>query len=146
MTNKEYIQQSNRSILVSSEQSCTQCGRCCEKWGWGQKGVIEDIIPWMQADRLDILQHVAITLAGRKRITGRDISQKDLPDIIRIDYWVDPDGRPLTHCPFFWKSDDGKVYCKIHDTKPKVCIGFTPWNEGIRDYALNCPACRNTAP
>ena len=40
------------------------------------------------------------------------------------------------------RAEDGKVYCRIHDTKPKVCIGFTPWNEGIRDYALNCPACR----
>ena len=146
MTNKEYIQQSNRSILVSSEQSCTQCGRCCEKWGWGQKGILEDIIPWVQANRQDILQHVSLTLTGKKRCNGRDISQRDLSDITRIDYWVDPDGRALTHCPFFLRADDGKVYCKIHDTKPKVCTGFTPWNEGIRDYALNCPACRNTAP
>jgi len=137
---------SNRSILVSSDQSCTQCGRCCEKWGWGQKGVIEDIILWMLANRQDILQHVSITLTGKKRCNGRDISPRDLADITRIDYWVDLDGRVLTYCPFFLRADDGKVYCKIHDTKPKVCIGFTPWNEGIRDYALNCPACRNTAP
>jgi hypothetical protein len=38
------------------------------------------------------------------------------------------------------------VYCTIHTAKPKVCIGFAPWNEAIRDYALNCPACRNSAP
>jgi hypothetical protein len=59
---------------------------------------------------------------------------------------VDTQGRAMTHCPFFFRADDGKVYCRIHTAKPKVCIGFTPWNEGIRDYALNCPACRNSAP
>jgi Fe-S-cluster containining protein len=133
-------------VNVSSDQTCVQCGRCCEKWGWGQKGVIEDIIPWMEENRQDILQHVSLTLSNKKRCTGRDISRKDLSRISRIDYWVDPKGRTLTHCPFFRKAEDGKVYCKIHDTKPKVCIGFTPWNEAIRDYALNCPACRNTAP
>ncbi|MHB8162843.1 MAG: hypothetical protein ACYDDV_00675 [Methanoregula sp.] len=127
-------------------QDCLQCGKCCEKWGWGQKGVIEDLIPWIRADRRDILQHVLIRFADGKRCTGRIISEKDLPHVVRIDYWTDTKGRALTYCPFFWRAEDGKVYCKIHDTKPKVCIGFTPWNEGIRDYALNCPACRNNAP
>ena len=138
--------QQNREYSLSSDQTCAQCGRCCEKWGWGQKGVIEDLIPWIQAGRRDILQHVSLTLIGRRRCNGMNISKKDLPDITRIDYWIGTDGRPLTHCPFFTRAPDGKVYCGIHDTKPKVCIGFTPWNEGIRDYALNCPACRINAP
>ncbi len=136
----------DRGGNLSSDQECVQCGRCCEKWGWGQKGVIEDLIPWIKENRQDILQHVSLVLTHKRQCNGREISNKDLTDIIRIDYWVDPHGRPLTHCPFFWKADDGKVYCKIHTTKPKICVGFTPWNEGIRDYALNCPACRNTAP
>jgi len=123
-----------------------QCGRCCEKWGWGQKGVPEDIIPWITHDRMDILQHVGIRCDDGTRKNGRDISLKDLPHVARIDYWVSPKGRALRHCPFFFRAEDGKAYCKIHDTKPKVCINFTPWNEGIRDYALNCPACRDTAP
>jgi Fe-S-cluster containining protein len=131
---------------VPSDQTCAQCGRCCEKWGWGQKGVIEDLILWIEENRQDILQHVSLTLANKKKRNGRGISEKDLAGIIRIDYWVDPEGRTLTRCPFYLKAEDGKVYCKIHTAKPKVCIGFTPWNEGIRDYALNCPACRNTAP
>jgi Fe-S-cluster containining protein len=108
--------------------------------------VIEDLIPWIKDKRLDILQHVSVTLSHKKRCNGRDITLKDIPAITRIDYWIDPDGRALTCCPFFWRAEDGKVYCKIHSAKPKVCIGFTPWNEGIRDYALNCPACRNAAP
>jgi Fe-S-cluster containining protein len=132
--------------ILSPAQDCLQCGRCCEKWGWGQKGVIEDLIPWILADRQDILEHVLIQFAGGKRSTGRNISEDDLPRIVRIDYWVDPHGRTVTYCPFFWRSENGLVFCKIHNTKPKVCIGFTPWNEGIRDYALNCPACRNNAP
>ena len=123
-----------------------QCGRCCEKWGWGQKGVIEDIIPWIAQGRRDILQHVSITLDNGKRRNGRDISEYDLPHVIRINYWIDRDGRALRHCPFFFRAEDSRVYCKIHGAKPKICTSFTPWNEGIRDYALNCPACRDTTP
>jgi Fe-S-cluster containining protein len=127
-------------------QDCLQCGKCCEKWGWGQKGVIEDLIPWIRDDRQDILQHVSLTFSHGKRSNGRGLVAEDLPEIVRIDYWVDTKGRVMTHCPFFFRADDGKVYCRIHAAKPKVCIGFTPWNEGIRDYALDCPACRNSAP
>jgi Fe-S-cluster containining protein len=127
-------------------QDCQQCGKCCEKWGWGQKGVIEDIIPWITQDRKDILQHVGIRFDDGTRKNGRDISLEDLPHIFGIDYWVSIKGRKIRHCPFFFRAEDGKVYCKIHDAKPNVCVRFTPWNEGIRDYALNCPACRDTAP
>ena len=131
---------------MTPEQDCLQCGKCCEKWGWGQKGVIEDLIPWISNGRRDILEHVGIRFADGKKSTGRNLFLTDLPFITRIDYWTDPDGRTITHCPFFWRDVDGKVYCKIHTTKPAVCIGFTPWNEGIRDYALDCPACRNSVP
>ena len=132
--------------ILNPIQTCVQCGRCCEKWGWGQKGVIEDLIPWILERRRDILQYVSITLQDGRRYSARNISVEDLSAVVRIDYWVNADGRMLTQCPFFRRAEDGKVYCKIHTAKPKVCIGFTPWNEGIRDYALNCPACRNSAP
>jgi len=135
-----------RENIVPSDQECLQCGRCCEKWGWGQKGVIEDLIPWLKERRLDILQHVSVTFLGGKRCRGSDIAVEDLSVPVRIDYWVDTDGKKLTSCPFFYRAEDGKVYCRIHAAKPKICTGFTPWNEGIRDYALNCPACRNSAP
>lgn len=131
---------------MSSDQECCQCGRCCEKWGWDQKGVIEDLIPWIQEGRREILQHVSITFQDGTRCSGRDIALDDLAAVVRIDYWTGTEGKKLTHCPFFHRSDDGKVYCTIHTAKPKVCTGFTPWNEAIRDYALNCPACRNAAP
>jgi len=64
----------------------------------------------------------------------------------RIDYWISMDGRKIRHFPFFFRADDGKVSCRIHGAKPKVCIRFTPWDEGIRNYALNYPACRQNAP
>lgn len=132
--------------ITVTEQDCRQCGKCCEKWGWDQWGIPEDIVPWIARQRTDILQHVSITFLDGRRSTGRGLAASDLPRIARIYYWVDPQGGKLTHCPFFQRRDDGKVYCRIHDTKPAVCIGFTPWNEGIRDYALNCPACRDSAP
>ncbi len=131
---------------MSEEQDCRQCGKCCEKWGWDQKGIPEDLVPWITAGRTDILQHVGITFSDRNYSTGKDLTLPDLSRVTRIDYWVDTNGRKLAYCPFFFRADDGKVYCRIHLTKPAVCIGFTPWNEGIRDYALNCPACRDNAP
>ena len=131
---------------MPKDQDCRQCGKCCEKWGWDQPGIPEDLVPWIARNRTDILEHVLITFCNGERSNGRDLSTADLPLIARIYYWVDPGGRIRTSCPFFFRADDGRVYCRIHDTKPAVCIGFTPWNEGIRDYALNCPACRDNAP
>lgn len=127
-------------------QDCQQCGKCCEKWGWDQKGIMEDLVPWIKNRRTDILQHVGITFRDGRRSTGQHLSCSDLPQIAVIAYWVDQQGRKLTYCPFFERRSDGNVYCRIHDTKPAVCIGFKPWNEGIRDYALNCPACRDSIP
>jgi len=127
-------------------QNCRQCGKCCEKWGWDQKGIPEDLAPWIAKNRLDILSHVLVRFTdGRHRIaTGLTIG--DLPRIDRIFYWVEPDGRKRYSCPFFERRDDGKVYCRIHDTKPAVCIGFAPWAAIWHDYGLNCPACRDTTP
>jgi Fe-S-cluster containining protein len=131
---------------MTPEQDCQQCGRCCEKWGWDQNGIPEDLIPWITQNRSDILQHVSVRFTDRTMRNGRDITLEDLPRITRIDYWTSPEGRKIRHCPFFFRTDDGKAWCRIHGAKPKVCTSFTPWNEGIRDYALNCPACRENSP
>ena len=131
---------------LTLEQECRQCGRCCEKWGWDQNGTIGDIIPWIAGNRRDILQHVSLRFTDGRRCNGREISKGDLPLIARIYYWTAPDGRVLRHCPFFRRAGDGRVFCTIHAEKPAVCRSFTPWKEVIRDYALNCPACRDTAP
>jgi Fe-S-cluster containining protein len=127
-------------------QECRQCGKCCEKWGWDQKGIPEDIIPWIEGDRQDILTQVLIRFKGGRYATAGGMVKEDLPRIDRIYYWVDPDGKKRDSCPFFERRDDGRVYCRIHDTKPAVCVGFAPWAEIWHDYGLNCPACRDTAP
>ena len=98
------------------------------------------------ANRTGYSPYVGITLANRKHINGREISEKDLPGIRRIDYWTDPYGRALTHCPFYRLADDGKVYCRIHDTKPRVCIGFTPWDEASATMPSTARRCRINAP
>jgi Fe-S-cluster containining protein len=131
---------------MATGKDCLQCGKCCEKWGWDQKGTIGDIIPWINGGRSDILQHVGIRFVDGTKATGIDLTPDDLPRIARIDYWVSSGGKKIRHCPFFFRADDGKVYCRIHGVKPKVCISFKPWNEGIRDYALDCPACLVNAP
>ena len=131
---------------MTEKQDCLQCGKCCEKWGWDQKGVIEDLVPWITGGRDDILRHVGIRFADGRRRTARGITLDDLPQIRIIRYWVDGSGKTRHSCPFFHRAEDGLVYCWIHDAKPRVCIGFTPWAEVWHDYGLNCPACRDTAP
>lgn len=131
---------------VIEGQDCRQCGRCCEKWGWDQKGVPEDLVPWIASGRTDILKHVGIRFRDGRRSTGLGLTPADLPNIARIDYWVDDAGHKARACPFLFWSPEGFARCAIHMTKPRVCIGFTPWDEPIRDYALNCEACRDTSP
>ena len=69
---------------VSSDQVCLQCGKCCERWGWDQKGIVEDLIPWLEKSRTDILQHVTIRFSDGTRVSGSDITAGDLPRIVRI--------------------------------------------------------------
>jgi Fe-S-cluster containining protein len=104
------------------------------------------ILPWIVNNRWDILQHVSLQFTDGRWCNGRDISMEEMSRIARIYYWTTPDGRVLRHCPFLQRGQDGWVFCMIHSDKPAVCRNFTPWNEGIRDYALNCPACKDTAP
>ena len=141
-----YVTEYSGKRAMNPEQACLQCGRCCEKWGWDQKGIIEDLIPWITEGRSDILQHVGIRFSDGRRTTGHGLKREDLVRIARIDYWVSKKGRKMRHCPFFSRAGDKKAYCRIHGLKPKVCTSFTPWNEAIRNYALYCPACRDNAP
>jgi len=127
-------------------QDCLQCGRCCERWGWGQKGIAEDLIPWLTSGRQDILRHVSILLDDGTKLSGTSLSIADLPRIARIRYWQDPEGKELRYCPFFWRSDDGRSWCRIHDVKPRVCREFTPWNWKNLEFYGSCPACRDKAP
>jgi len=133
-------------MIHDMTQDCLQCGKCCEKWGWDQKGVVGDLVPWIAAGRRDILSHVLIRFADGSYRTAETLGPGDLTRITRIDYWVDPGGRKRLSCPFFERRADGKVYCGIHATKPAVCSGFAPWADLWHDYGLSCPACRDTTP
>jgi Fe-S-cluster containining protein len=127
-------------------QDCRQCGKCCEKWGWDQKGIIDDLVPWVAGGRQDILTHVLVRFSDGRYCTAAGLVPDDLPRVNRIYYWVDPDGKKRSSCPFFERRQDGKVSCRIHDTKPAVCVGFAPWAGLWHDYGLNCPACPDTTP
>jgi len=132
--------------IVTMTQDCRQCGKCCEKWGWDQKGIRKDLVPWIAGGREDILRHVLVHFSDGCSRTAAGLGPEDLPHIDRIYYWVDPAGKKRHSCPFFERRDDGKVWCRIHDTKPAVCVGFAPWASVWHDYGLNCPACRDTSP
>jgi Fe-S-cluster containining protein len=127
-------------------QDCRQCGKCCEKWGWDQSGIIDDLVPWIAGNRQDILTHVLIHYPDGCNRLAAGMRLSDLPRIDRIYYWVDAGMNRLRVCPFFERREDGKVYCRIHDAKPAVCVGFAPWATVWHDYALSCPACRDITP
>jgi Fe-S-cluster containining protein len=132
--------------VVNTDQDCLQCGKCCERWGWGQKGIVEDLIPWLEEHRRDILQHVSIRFSDRSSVSGITITAGDLPRITSIRYWQDTRGRALRHCPFFMRGDDGRALCAIHRVKPRVCREFTPWTWQNHEFFGSCPACRDKAP
>ena len=126
---------------------CRQCGRCCERWGWGQKGTAEDLVLWIDAGRKDILNHVTVHLKDGRRAGGHEITGEDLPHISRVRFWQDPAGRPLRHCPFLRRIEDGRAFCGIHSLRPAVCREYAPWNCGDGDYAyVRCLACKDRMP
>lgn len=128
-------------------QDCIQCGKCCERWGWNQKGVVEDLVPWVVTGRRDdILRYVGIWFLDGSRASGSTLTPADLPRIRSIRYWQDPAGHALRECPFFRRSADGKAWCGIHEVKPLICQTFTPWNWKNNDFYGNCPACREKSP
>jgi Fe-S-cluster containining protein len=126
---------------VRDNQACQQCGRCCDRWGWGQRGVPDDLLPWFAGNRKDILRHVIVWLDDGNRRSGADITEADLPRIAHVRYWQDTIGRELHCCPFLYRSSDGKAWCGIHDCKPAVCREFTPWTWQNHEFYGNCPAC-----
>ncbi len=131
---------------MTVHQDCLQCGKCCQRWGWGQKGIVEDLIPWLEEDRRDILQHVEIRFTNGTRVSGREITPADLPRILSIRYWQDTGGRLLRECPFFSRDENGTALCAIHDVKPRVCREFTPWTWQNHEFYGSCPACRDKNP
>ncbi|OPX73681.1 MAG: Flagellin N-methylase [Methanoregulaceae archaeon PtaB.Bin152] len=139
--------QKTYTIHVSQGQICRQCGHCCERWGWGQWGSPEDLRPWIEQDREEILQHVTVFLENGKKTSGTGIAPGDIPRIKRVRYWQDPSGRPLRHCPFLGRTADGKAFCRIHDVRPAVCREYAPWNCDNGDYQyVRCQACRERTP
>jgi Fe-S-cluster containining protein len=134
-----------RRLSLIADPDCIQCGKCCERWGWDQKGIPEDLIPWLTANRQDILRYVSIHLSDGTRVSGSEISVADLPRIIHIHYWQNPGGKSLRHCPFLRRFLEGKASCAIHDCKPAVCREFTPWTWENNEFYGNCPACREKA-
>lgn len=128
-------------------QDCRRCGRCCERWGWGQEGSAEDLVPWVAAGRKDILVHVNVQLSGGEWRRGDRLRSEEIPAVTRVRYWWDPGGRPLRTCPFLRMDSDGLASCAIHPVRPAVCREYSPWKCTGSEYLLvKCPACREMMP
>lgn len=129
------------------DQICRQCGHCCERWGWGQKGTVGDILPWIEQVRKDILRHVTVYLENGRKTSGTAVAACDIPHIRKVRYWQDTDGRALRHCPFLGRAGNGKAFCRIHDVRPSVCREYAPWKCHDGEYQnVRCTACREMTP
>lgn len=93
-----------REPKLSSPLECTQCGRCCLKYGDCLTASEEDVQRWEQQERDDILAYVGL---------GADL-------------WIGKlTGEEVSRCPWLRKlPGKNKYICRIHDTKPKVCKGY----------------------
>ncbi len=118
---------------MPQDQECRQCGRCCEKWGWDQPGIPEDLVPWIAHHRTDILGHVSITFRDGKRSDGRDLSPGDLTRIARIYYWVDPggaDARPARSSS--GQKTAGRTAGSMRPSRQSVPVSL----HGTKEYAI----------
>ena len=86
-------------------RNCTQCGKCCLKYGGGGLGgaTAEDLQMWKT--RPDIMHYI----------------DESLPDL-----WVSPvTGEEMFRCPFLRKRPNVEKYnCRIHDARPFVCRDY----------------------
>lgn len=96
---------------------CKNCGKCCVEMGHKIYATSEDILRWIKEGRQDILKHVLVyeyyDLSSGYIVEGGEI-------------WFDENGRKLEKCPFI-EEKEGKVYCKIHETKPLQCREYRCW-------------------
>jgi Fe-S-cluster containining protein len=138
---------SHHTGIWKMEQVCRQCGRCCERWGWGQTGTVADLVPWIREGRDDILRHVSVRLASGRWVSGCTIREENLPSVTAVRYWQDLGGHPLRYCPFLQKRGEGLAFCAIHEVRPLVCREYAPWNCTGGEYMqVKCPACRDRMP
>lgn len=94
---------------------CTQCGKCCKKYGGGYLGSAtdDDLEKW--ESRPDIMRYIDV----------------EMPDL-----WLSPvtyDDMP--RCPWLRKLPNQEKYkCRIHDSRPWVCSQYpTNINQMIND-------------
>jgi len=87
-------------------RECTQCGKCCLKYGGSGLGgaTDEDLAMWEET-RPDIMQYI---------------------DEVCPDLWVSPvTGEEMFRCPFLRKRPKQDKYnCRIHDVRPWVCRDY----------------------
>ncbi len=87
-------------------QACTQCGKCCIKYGDGglRSATAQDIFRWMLLAP-EILEYAPWPL---------------------FDLWISPvTHEEFSRCPWLRKYPKrDRYYCRINDIKPMCCLGY----------------------
>ncbi len=76
-----------------------------------------DIQRWVEEGRSDILRYVLV-YAYYDVFLGEVVEGGEV--------WFDEHGNKLEKCPFI-EERDGKIFCKIHETKPEQCREYKCW-------------------
>ncbi len=76
-----------------------------------------DINRWVREGRSDILKHVLV-YSYYDIFLGEVVEGGEL--------WFDEYGNKLDRCPFI-EEKEGKIFCKIHETKPEQCREYKCW-------------------
>lgn len=85
------------------QTGCRACGICCDFYGHALWATAEDLARWREEGRADLLGRVGE----------------------RGEIWLDPaTGERLGDCPFLQRTGPEAARCRIHHTKPALCLAY----------------------
>ncbi|WP_051261418.1 YkgJ family cysteine cluster protein [Desulfovibrio inopinatus] len=123
-TNLEALTTSIITTCITSIEGfvCKNCGRCCTKVIDAYQGRVspEELAEWIAL--------------GNKRVF-RLVQKLDRPDYSLYRAFVNPKTqRYFPRCPFYGKTREGLMGCRIHAHKPLKCRAY-PYNRLAAEYA-----------
>lgn len=112
----------------ASEEKCEQCGLCCKIYGDNISPTTMNLYNWIENGRADILRFFTAWRSDGSPVNCAELVTCDLGEIVSIEMRDPESGGFLPVCPFLSRIDRKRYICAIHDSKPDMCINFTPWN------------------
>jgi Fe-S-cluster containining protein len=116
---------------------CQNCGWCCNYY-YRRIAEKSDILRWIENSRSDILQYFIFYKSDGSVLTDLSELESSIDSVIDGEMKNSGTGEFYDKCPFLIEKSD-KYYCSIHETKPKICKDYIPWERDIRINKDKCP-------